>query len=143
MIRIVLTTPEQVDVFLSRGQLQLKGSANATAGTTGRHASAGVNVSNSKHCSDTDKRKLAISGFYTYSFGAKGIFGGVSLNGDVLTVRGGCNEEFYGSKVAVKNLLTGKVPMPQQNADYDALTSMLNRYSSNESMVCAIYLSIC
>merc|ERR1712183_1031939 len=72
--------------------------------------------------------KYSISGFYTYSFGNKGIYGGVSMDGEVLAVRKGCNEEFYGKSVTVKDILTGSEPMPKENEDYDRLCSLLNDY---------------
>ena len=79
--------------------------------------------------SHKEQQTLAFSGFYTYSFGNKGIFGGVSLDGVWLKVREGANGDFYGSKVRVKQILTGKLAMPKENGDYDALIQMLNQYA--------------
>ena len=126
-LRIVLTTPDQVDMFLSKGQLQIKGNANATAAKWGRNADAGLSVGSNKS-NATNSSKYAISGFYTYSFGNKGIYGGVSMDGEVLAVRSGCNEGFYQKAVNVKDILTGLVPMPKENGDYDRLTQLLNDY---------------
>eukprot|EP00484_Ammonia_sp_Unknown_P023557 CAMPEP_0197027114 /NCGR_PEP_ID=MMETSP1384-20130603/7084_1 /TAXON_ID=29189 /ORGANISM="Ammonia sp." /LENGTH=455 /DNA_ID=CAMNT_0042455913 /DNA_START=30 /DNA_END=1397 /DNA_ORIENTATION=+ len=122
---VVLSSQEQVDMFLSNGQLQIKGNTNATAGKWGRNADAGVGVGSNKQA-NTDKQTVAP--IFTYSFGVKGIYAGVSLDGDVLSVRKDCNEAFYQATVHVKDILTGAVKMPKKNKDYVKITQLLSDY---------------
>eukprot|EP01083_Nonionella_stella_P070318 188077_1 len=122
---IILSSQDQLDMFLSNGQLQLKGNANATAAKWGRNADAGVGVGSAKQLGSN---KQSVAPIFTYSFGNKGIYGGVSLDGDVLAVRKDCNQTFYSNKVHVKDILLGDVKMPKKNKDYDTLVTMLKEY---------------
>eukprot|EP01083_Nonionella_stella_P110500 323362_1 len=119
---IILSSQDQINIFLSNGQLQLKGNANATAAKWGRNAEAGIGVGVSN--------KQSVAPFYTYSFGNKGLYGGVSFDGEVLAVRKDCNAAFYYQKVDVKDILLGatNVKRPEKNKDYNALVTMLNKY---------------
>ena len=122
---IVLSTQDQVDMFLSKGQLQLKGNTNATVAKWGRNADAGIGVGTN---TQTGTDKQAVAPIFTYSFGVKGIYGGISLDGEVLAVRKDCNEVFYQKTVHVKDILTGAVKMPNKNKDYQNLCKLLNDY---------------
>eukprot|EP01083_Nonionella_stella_P274092 930234_1 len=122
---IILSSQDQVDMFLSNGQLQIKGNANATAAKWGRNADAGIGVGSSKNSSG----KQTIAPIFTYSFGNKGIYGGISLDGEILSVRKQCNETFYTKTVHCKDILTGVVKMPKKNKDYNTLIKLLSDYS--------------
>merc|ERR1712130_739357 len=104
----------------------------------GRNGDAGLGV-NSK----------AIAPIVSYSFGVKGLFAGVSLDGEIMTTRGYCNEMYYGKKLSVKDILTsttrsndngmtckqrGKARMLRQNRDYETLVQMLNDYCVDENL---------
>jgi len=125
---IILSTQDQIDMFLSNGQLQLKGNANATAAKWGRNADAGVGIGSNKQTGPGNESKNAVAPFYTYSFGVKGLYGGISLDGEVLAVRKECNETFYEKTVHVKDILTGAVKMPKKNKDYVKICKLLNEY---------------
>ena len=125
---IILSTQDQIDMFLSNGQLQLKGNANATAAKWGRNADAGIGVGSNKQTGPGNEKKNAVAPFYTYSFGVKGLYGGVSLDGEVLAVRKDCNEVFYDKTVHVKDILCGAVKMPKKNKDYITICKLLNEY---------------
>merc|ERR1739842_259747 len=47
-------------------------------------------------------------------------------DGEVLAVRSSCNEGFYQKTVNAKEILTGLVPMPRLNKDFDRLVQLLN-----------------
>merc|ERR1711933_228255 len=74
---------------------------------------------------------------------------GVSLDGELMTTRGYCNEQYYGKKLSVKNILTsttrsndngatykqnGKARMLRKNKDYETLIQMLNDYCVDENL---------
>ena len=50
-----------------------------------------------------------MSAFFSYSH-SQGLFGGLGLDGQVITVRPDCNAKFYGNKVNAKDILSGDYP---------------------------------
>lgn len=125
----------------------------------GRNGDAGIGVG-----------AKAIAPIVSYSFGVKGmifcillrdfmeilckslwlgLFAGVSLDGEVMTTRGYCNEMYYGKRLSVKDILTsttrsndngvtwkqnGKARMLKKNRDYETLIQMLNDYCVDEHL---------
>ena len=78
-----------------------------------------------------------------------GLFAGVSLDGELMTTRGYCNEMYYGKKLSVKDILSsttrsndngitwkqdGKARMLRRNRDYETLIQMLNDYCVDEHL---------
>ena len=116
---IILSNDEQVNIFMGKGQLQLKTNAEASILKYGRQGNVGVNVGNKQ-----------IKPVYSYSFGVKGLYGGVSLDGDILIVRSKCNKKFYGNKYDIKNILNGNVNMPNNNEYYNKIITYLRDYCS-------------
>lgn len=70
---------------------------------------------------------------FTYSH-AQGLFGGLSLDGKILSVRAGCNKAFYGKPVDCGDILSGKIEEFPKNRDYDAIVSLLNRHSELDNI---------
>ena len=93
---MVLNTPAAVDAFAKQGNVTLGGNLSVAAGPVGRTAEAGVGLQ---------------SAIYTYSI-SQGFFGGVSLEGTVVSTRDEANEAYYGRKVTAEEILSGKVPAP-------------------------------
>jgi len=114
---MILTDDKQVRQFSGKGQLRLGGEVQLAVGPVGRngHGSVGANTK-------------GVSVIFTYSH-AQGLFGGLALDGKILSVRSGCNEAFYGKKVECGDILTGNVGDIPKNRDYDAIVRLLNRHS--------------
>jgi len=85
-------------------KFQIGGDASAAAGPVGRHASA-----------DTDWKLNAE--ILTYSR-AKGIFGGLTLNGAAVHRDGDAMRAFYGSDVSTHDVLMGEVPAPPDSSAF-------------------------
>eukprot|EP00483_Globobulimina_turgida_P012461 UN12484 len=96
---IILPSPNHVKTFLGKGQLQIKGNVEAAVANYGRDANVGVGVSNT---GDT-------APILSYSFGVKGLYGGVSIDGGVLVARNQCNATFYGKNIELKQISSGEV----------------------------------
>merc|ERR1712083_722318 len=60
----------------------------------------------------------------SYSFGVKGIYAGVTLDGTVLVPRKECNTTFYGKNVTLEDIIAGKVKAPD-NADYRDIVKLI------------------
>jgi len=113
---IILPSPECLASFLGKGQLSIKGGTQLTIGNIGRDAQIGVGVS--------VEGKLAP--VTSYSFGAKGLFGGVSIGSVVLAPRNECNTAFYGQTVDLRDITSGHLQPPQLNDDYQRIVELLN-----------------
>jgi len=113
---IILPSPNHVKTFIGKGQLQIKGNAEAAAYKYGRDASIGVGVN--------DKGDAAP--VISYSFGVKGLYGGISLSGGVLVPRNACNTNFYGKEIDLEQIIKGNVEAPKLNADYKKIISLIN-----------------
>eukprot|EP01084_Bolivina_argentea_P310076 536447_1 len=136
---IILPTQQHIDIFMGIGQLQLKGSADMHLYTYGRNGDVGLGVGSTGD----------IAPIVSYSFGVKGLFAGISLDGELMTTRGYCNEIYYGKKISVKDILSsttqsndngqsykpnGKARMLKKNKDYETLIQMLNDYCVDENL---------
>ena len=62
----------------------------------------------------------------SYSFGVKGLYGGISLDGGVLLPRNACNANFYGKQTDLENIIKGNVEAPKLNEDYKKIISLIN-----------------
>merc|ERR1712038_2191575 len=74
-----------------------------------------------------------LSVVFTYSH-SQGLFGGLALDGKVLSVRNGCNQAFYGKAVECNEILSGKISNFPKNKDYDAIIRLLDRHSNLENV---------
>jgi len=70
---------------------------------------------------------------FTYSH-AQGLFGGLALDGKVLSVRNGCNQAFYGKAVECNEILSGKISNFPKNKDYNAIIRLLDRHSNLDNV---------
>jgi lipid-binding SYLF domain-containing protein len=112
---IILRDEMAVKVFTAREQIKFGVDASMSAGPLGRNAQIAMNAN--------DKGYTA-----TVSYSeSQGLYVGVALEGSGITVRNECNEQYYGKKMEVKDIL-GAVGVTGKNADYDAIISILTQY---------------
>lgn len=97
---------------LLKNRFQIGGSASASAGPVGRHASAGVDW----------KMNAPI---LTYSR-SKGIFAGVDLEGAVIEPDEDAMREVYGHVVPARQVLTGEVRVPASAHPFIAAVTQAN-----------------
>lgn len=97
---------------LLKSRFQIGGSASASAGPVGRHASAGVDW----------KMNAPI---LTYSR-SKGVFAGVDLEGAVLEPDEDAMREVYGRLIPANQVLTGEVKVPHSAEPFIAAVSQAN-----------------
>lgn len=103
--------------FLGKGQLQIKGNVNAAVAMYGRDANVGVGVN--------DKGDAAP--IMSYSFGVKGLYAGVSIDGACLVPRNKCNQMFYGKQVSLEQIIKGMIERPSLNPDYKRIIDLINQ----------------
>merc|ERR1719229_7344 len=60
----------------------------------------------------------------SYSFGVKGLYAGITLDGTVLVPRKDCNNLFYGENTTLEDIIGGKVETPD-NEDYQSIVKLL------------------
>ena len=97
---------------LLKNRFQVGGSASASAGPVGRHASAGVDWKMN-------------SPILTYSR-SKGVFAGVDLEGAVIEPDEDAMREIYGHVVPANQVLTGEVKVPASARNFIAAVSQAN-----------------
>jgi lipid-binding SYLF domain-containing protein len=83
---------------LLKAKCKLGVDASIAAGPLGRDAEAKIGP-------DT--------AFLVYSK-AKGLYGGLSFEGGIISQNGGANKKFYGKKVTVKEIFKGEVDVPEE-----------------------------
>jgi len=113
---IILREDSAIRAFGSAGQLKLGLDASIAAGPKGRDASIGVHVG--------DKGYAAT---YAYSM-AKGAYIGLSLEGQIITIRNDCNEQFYGKPVEASKILEGSVK-PPKDKNLQQIYKILDAYA--------------
>jgi len=96
---IVLNTDEAVKAFSLGGNVTIGGNISATAGPIGTGAGVQSSLTNP-------------APLFSYSK-SKGLFAGLSLEGTVLIERKDANRDFYGSPIAARDILEGRVPAPE------------------------------
>jgi len=96
---IVLNTDEAVKAFSLGGNVTIGGNISATAGPIGTGAGVQSSLTNP-------------APMFSYSK-SKGLFAGLSLEGTVLIERKDANRDFYGSPIAARDILEGRVPAPE------------------------------
>ncbi len=113
---MILPNKMAVESFMSSGQLRIGGNLSFTL-LKGRDAESNIG-----------KGDIGpISVIYSYSH-SKGIYGGISLHGKLLSVRNDCNKKFYGHSVTNKEILSGHVMPSFINNDYQQIIHILNSY---------------
>jgi len=95
---LVFTNDDGINGIL-KGKFEIGGEAGATAGPIGRTAAAGVPVTFD-------------SPIYSYSR-SKGLFAGIALKGNVITIDDSANGKVYGKSMTAENIaLKGVAPTP-------------------------------
>lgn len=120
---IILPSRNHVKTFLGKGQLQIKGNAEAAIAQYGRDLNLGVGIGNSR-----------AAPVVSYSFGVKGLYGGVSIDGTVLIPRNDCIQEFYGKKVSLDDIADGNIEAPSMNENYSRIVELLDLYTAEFSV---------
>lgn len=116
---MILPDDAAVKQFTGNGQLRLGGEIQVALGPVGREGSGSVGAG--------DK---GVSVIFSYSH-AQGIYGGLALDGKVISVRPDCNDKFYKKKVTCFEILTG-IFEPPLNEDYDMIVHLLDSYCNDD-----------
>jgi lipid-binding SYLF domain-containing protein len=95
---VMLVMNDQGFQHLLSSKFELTGEGSVAAGPVGRHASAGTDWKMNTE-------------MLTYSR-AKGIFGGLTLEGAVIEQDNDSTHAIYGKSMTFRNILSGKVPTP-------------------------------
>jgi len=98
---IILRDESAIRAFGSVGQLKLGLDVSIAAGPKGRDAEIGLSVG--------DKGYVTTA---SYSM-AKGAYIGLSLEGQIITIRNDCNEQYYGKPVEAREILDGSIKAPK------------------------------
>ncbi|KAK0551048.1 hypothetical protein OC846_003426 [Tilletia horrida] len=98
---VVLNSAAAVRSFSTTGSLQLGGSLSVAVGPVGRSAEASGSMNS----------KGSVAAMFSYSK-AKGLYGGVSLEGTVLVERTDANLDAYGRGATAAAILSGRVDPP-------------------------------
>ncbi|KAE8239869.1 hypothetical protein A4X13_0g8030 [Tilletia indica] len=98
---VVLNSPAAVRSFSTTGSLQLGGNLSVAVGPVGRSAEASGSLNS----------KGSVAAMFSYSR-AKGLYGGVSLEGTVLVERTDANVDAYGKGATAAAILGGRVEPP-------------------------------
>jgi len=96
---IVLNTERAIGQFVGEGKMKWDATATGTAGSD-----TGVESQSTR---DLEKRDVLV---YRDS---GGIFGGATFGGSSIEVKAEINHEAYGEHIHVRDILEGKVPLPQ------------------------------
>jgi len=119
---LLLRDDAALRLFVDKGHFKLGMDASVAVGKFGRDSNTGITMSGGESKS-----------IYSYSF-AKGAFIGLLLDGGVLTIDNSVNEEFYGRKIGVKDILYGNNVVPQNN-DFMRLQQLLNSFSLHQQKI--------
>jgi len=119
---LVLNTDQALKSFGGDAQVRLGSELSVVAGPVGRQAEASVGMG--KGAIDAAK-KLDVAQAFAYSH-AKGLYGGIAVNGKVILKRGDTNSAFYGKKVDPADVLLGKIAAPEN----DVLKELQNALQS-------------
>ena len=74
-----------------------------------------------------------VSVIYSYSH-AQGLYGGLALDGKVISVRPDCNKTFYKKSVTCADILNGNIENIPKNEDYDMMIHLLDSYCLDSDM---------
>jgi len=96
---IILNSEDAVRAFSMGGNVTIGGNISASAGPIGTGGSVQASLAHPSH-------------MFSYSK-SKGLFAGLSLEGTALIERKDANRDFYGSPVAARDILGGRVPPPE------------------------------
>lgn len=121
---LILNTDQALYAFAGDAQVRLGSELSVVAGPVGRQAEASLGVGKG---AISAAKKLDIGHAFAYSH-AKGLYGGIALNGKIIVKRGDTTAEFYGKKVDASEVLQGKINYPD-NAALKELQMSLYHFS--------------
>lgn len=124
---LVLNTNQALKAFAGDAQVRLGSELSVVAGPVGRQAEASLGVG--KGAIDAVK-KLDMAPAFAYSH-AKGLYGGIALNGKIIVKRTETTAAFYGKKVDAAEVLEGKIA-PPDNDIFRQLQSSLLRFTQTK-----------
>merc|ERR1719242_927526 len=119
---MILPDDHAVRQFTGKGQLRLGGELQLALGPVGRDANASGGVG--------DK---GVSVIYSYSH-AQGLYGGLALDGKVISVRPDCNKAYYKRSVECVDILNGNIDELPHNESYDMIIHLLDSYCLDTDM---------
>jgi lipid-binding SYLF domain-containing protein len=100
-IILVFTTKDGIE-GIAGGKLTLGGDASVAAGPVGRQGSAATDFS--------------LAEIYSYAR-TRGLFGGIALDGSVITIDKSANADLYGKRgVTATEIFSGQAPTPPESA---------------------------
>merc|ERR1712228_449859 len=74
-----------------------------------------------------------VSIVYSYSH-AQGLYGGLALDGKVISVRNDCNRSFYKQSIECDVILNGQINDIPSNEDYDMIVHLLDSHCLDDDM---------
>ncbi|KAL5356130.1 hypothetical protein BJX96DRAFT_171319 [Aspergillus floccosus] len=98
----ILNDDHAVRTFSQSGSLTLGGNVSVALGPVGRSAEVAAGASTK-----------GVASMFAYSK-TKGLFGGVSLEGNMLVERASANKKLYDRDLTARQLLSGEVPPPSE-----------------------------
>jgi lipid-binding SYLF domain-containing protein len=119
---IILRDDTAIRTFASAGQLKLGLDVSVAAGPKGRDASVGLHVSDKGYAATV-----------AYSM-AKGAYIGLSFEGQIITIRNDCNEQYYGEHVEAIKILEGSIK-PPKNKNLQHIYKLLDAYAEPKDEV--------
>jgi len=113
-VMLILSSDSAVTAFKSRAQIAVGAELGVSVGPLGRSIESDVTAGN---------KGTAHAFSYAQS---KGLFLGASLEATAIAARPDVNQKFYGEKVSVSDLLSGKYPSPKGASPlYEAIDEVL------------------
>lgn len=109
---ITISEEPSFQAFLTSGQFCVGAEVGLSVGPFGRTAKADVR---------SNERATAITASYSHS---KGVYGGLGLEGSILTVRHDVNRDFYGREVTAEEILEHTSPPRAAAPLYQALAHL-------------------
>jgi len=109
---LVLNTKQALNAFTGDAQIRLGSEFSVVAGPVGRQAEASLGLG--KGAIEAAKKR-DVGAAFAYSH-AKGLYGGIAVNGKVIIKRGDTTAEFYGKKVNASEVLAGNIGYPENAA---------------------------
>jgi len=119
---IILRDETAIRAFESVGQLKLGLDVSVAAGPKGRDAEISLSVGDKGYATT-----------FSYSM-AKGAYLGLSLEGQIITIRNDCNEQFYGKPVKASEILEGSVKSPKSK-ELKKIFKILNAHTGEKEEI--------
>jgi len=121
---LVLNTDQALKAFAGEAQVRLGSELSVVAGPVGRQAEASLGFGQG---AINAVKKLDMAPAFAYSH-AKGLYGGIAVNGKIILKRTDTTTAFYGKQVDAAEVLQGKI-VPPDNAAFKELQSSLQRFA--------------